>query len=233
MDGIIKAIIIIEVLLILCLVGVLCEDHYVTQIKCVYTYVPNISEVVGSYKKYDLSGSWTSDEEAGTGNTLTITNIDRHNSKVTIIVNRTGDPTSIANLTGILDHYNGILYYGENDTALKQLILDPVTKNRLVDPRTAEVYNRSVKSSVSVDPSAILSGKYKDIHRADIIDTIDITVDNYFIRGSLETNDIVGFINPKNNDVVIFMRGLVIPGVYDSNVFYLQFGNNVYQYEKV
>jgi hypothetical protein len=231
-------IIAIQVLIVLSLLQhlnkIIRKDHLS---KVVYQFIPHISEIVGSTKKHNVSGNWTSTK---TGMTLSISTIDNNNN-VNISVLKTGNNVQTEQLTGTIDNYNGVIYidqqvdlgdpyYGNDNTKqpVIMLIIDPYLENKLIDPIAGTLYESDTTCAEKVIPH--LSGTYKDIFSEDIM---DITVTDYIISGKLANNNMLGFINPNSMYFVIFMKGVYIPGYVKNNKYFIIMDETIYEYEKV
>lgn len=239
MKSLLVAIVIAQILIIVSLLSSLTSGKPSTKnIKygSSYRYIPTISEVVGSSKKYDVSGAWT----AGTGTALVITRVD--DNKFDVSLTKKGSAVPDEQLKANMDHYNGVLtvnnpittgdpYYGEDyATPALILLLDPHMEDKMLDPYSSSIYTKVPANPASGNVISHLSGTWKDNSGSDIL---DITVTDYVIEGTIAENKIIGIFNPDNMKFVVFLRGLPIPGYYDNNIFIIFFLGEVYEFKKV
>jgi hypothetical protein len=239
MDGLLGAIVILQVIVVISLLNSLLSGSSRKYLKkgSDYNYIPNISEVVGSGKKYDVSGTWTAGES---GTTLLITKVD--DDKFDVALTRQGSTRVNERLKANMDHFNGVLtvnnpvdigdpYYGDDySTPALILLLDPNLEDKLIDPYAASIYNKVPASPAGGNVITHLSGIWKD---NDSPDLLDIKVTDYLIEGSLAENKIIGIFNPESMKFVLFLKGYPVPGYYDNNVFVVLFMNQVYEFRKV
>lgn len=234
----IYAILLLQVLVIISLISSLSKGNSQSTItSSIYHYIPDISEVVGSNKKYDVSGTWTSSE---TGTTLLITKVT--DDKFDVALTKQGSTTPDEQLKANIDHYNGVLninnpidtgdpYYGNDySTPVLILLLDPNMEDKLIDPYATNIYNKIPSNPNGGNIISHLSGIWKDDASTDLL---DVKVTDYLIEGTLVNNKVVGIFNPDNMKFVLFLRGYPIPGYFHNNTFVVLFMGVVYEFQKI
>jgi hypothetical protein len=239
MNNILTTIVILQVIIIISLLASLLgvKQYSYSNTQPQEIYIPNISEVVGSGKRYDVSGSWMSSD---TGTNLLIAKIDDNDDdKFNIALIKQGSTTPDQLLTATMDHYNGVLNVSSpvdvddpayTSTPVMVLLVDPNMEDKLLDPYTAKVYNKVPANPASGNIISHLSGIWKDNNSADLL---DIKVTDYLIEGTLAENKIIGIFNPDNMKFVVFIKGFPVPGYYENNTFTVLFMGMIYEFKKI